>query len=147
MMCPLLIDRLEHVGFRNLLQGGTGRLPRPAYRHRAIFLLSQFRRCSFAPARSGHGMVSGSSITGLEGGPGGWAHKAIEYDANRLSNCYLIAAAAMHGDKATAAATLSDLLRLQPNTSLAWVNSRPSASGKTERKNSTWLISAVRNLF
>src|ERR1700693_694211 len=47
MMCPLLIDCLEHVGFRNLLQGGTGRLPCPAYRHRAS------RRCSFAPARSG----------------------------------------------------------------------------------------------
>jgi len=25
MMCPLPIDFLEHVGFRNLLQGGTGR--------------------------------------------------------------------------------------------------------------------------
>src|SRR4029077_8000109 len=33
-----LIDCLEHVGFRNLLQGGAGRLPCPAYRHRAICL-------------------------------------------------------------------------------------------------------------
>jgi hypothetical protein len=46
-MCPLLIDCLEHVGFRNLLQGGAGRLPCPADRHPAS------RRCSFAPARSG----------------------------------------------------------------------------------------------
>src|SRR5713226_8816634 len=57
MMCPLLIDCLEDVGFRNLLQGGTGRLPCPAYRHRAISLLSRSRRCSFAPARSGQGRV------------------------------------------------------------------------------------------
>jgi hypothetical protein len=35
---PPLIDCLEHVGFRNLLQGGAGRLPCPAYRHRAICL-------------------------------------------------------------------------------------------------------------
>jgi len=33
-MCPLLIDCLEDVGFRNLLQGGTGRLPCPTYRQR-----------------------------------------------------------------------------------------------------------------
>jgi len=54
-MCHLLIDCLEHVGFRNLLQGGTGRLPCPAYRHRAISLLFRSFRCSFAPARSGQG--------------------------------------------------------------------------------------------
>ena len=48
-MRPLLIDCLEHVRFRNLLQGGAGRLPCLAYRHRAS------RRCSFAPARSGQG--------------------------------------------------------------------------------------------
>jgi len=35
---PPLIDCLEHVGFPNLLQGGAGRLPCPAYRHRAICL-------------------------------------------------------------------------------------------------------------
>jgi len=51
MMRPLLIDCLEHVGFRNLLQGGAGRLPCLAYRHRAS------RRCSFAPARSGQGQL------------------------------------------------------------------------------------------
>ena len=36
---PPLIDRPEHVGFRNLLQGGAGRLPCRAYRHRAICLI------------------------------------------------------------------------------------------------------------
>jgi adenylate cyclase len=64
----------------------------------------------------------------------GWAHKAIEYNANRLSNCYLIAAAAMHGDKATAAATLSDLLRLQPNMSLAWVNKNSALTGEVAER-------------
>src|SRR5712664_4159723 len=29
MMCPLLIDCPEHVGFRNLLQGGVGYHARP----------------------------------------------------------------------------------------------------------------------
>ncbi|MGA7866188.1 MAG: hypothetical protein WCA23_19725 [Stellaceae bacterium] len=51
MICLLLIDCLEHVGFRNLLQGGAGRLPCLAYRHRAS------RRCSFAAARSGQGQI------------------------------------------------------------------------------------------
>ena len=38
-MCLLVIDCLEHVGFRNLLQGGVGRLPYPVYRYRAICLI------------------------------------------------------------------------------------------------------------
>jgi len=48
MMCLLLIDCLEHVGSRNLPQGGTGRLPCPACCHRHISLSTRCRHCSFA---------------------------------------------------------------------------------------------------
>src|SRR6266852_4775956 len=49
MMCPLLIDHLEHVGFRNLLQGDTGRLPCPASRHRSASAMMREYRPMAAP--------------------------------------------------------------------------------------------------